>query len=216
MEWEPLPENYQDAVWEGNRRYRQINNVDDNSVSFEDVTVYSQKENSFFSAMDANRMNHALNTIMGYFLDGVAVRRVITIPKEGWKADIEDDTGKQYIDITQDEITPNSVPIIVMTPQESQKLVGCRMSSVVKSLEGKLRLYSESAPKEDTTAYVIILRASDGVEEKVSMGIATREKLGVVKIGDRVDVTPEGTISADTADISDVEQALGEIFKKEE
>ena len=63
MAWNPLPTNYTDAVWSGNRRYVMINN-EDGTVSFQDVTVYNQHENSFFGALDANRMNEAMNTIM--------------------------------------------------------------------------------------------------------------------------------------------------------
>lgn len=64
MEWTDLPTNYQDAVWNGNRKYKMINNSDD-TVSFEDVTEYSQKENSFFGADDANAMNAAMNKLAG-------------------------------------------------------------------------------------------------------------------------------------------------------
>lgn len=63
MAWTNLPTNYTDAVWSGLKRYIMVNNEDD-TVSFQDVTVYSNKENSFFGARDANRMNEALNTIM--------------------------------------------------------------------------------------------------------------------------------------------------------
>lgn len=69
MAWEMLPTNYQDAVWSGLRKYTQINNGD-NTVSFQDVTVYTHKENSFFGARDANRMNEALNTIMSMVNNG--------------------------------------------------------------------------------------------------------------------------------------------------
>jgi len=63
MAWEHLPENYTDAVWSGLKKYSMINNSD-GSISLQDVTVYSQKENSFFGAKDANRMNQAMNIIM--------------------------------------------------------------------------------------------------------------------------------------------------------
>ena len=63
MAWSMLPTNYTDAVWSGLKRYSMVNN-EDGTVSFQDVTVYSNKENSFFGARDANRMNEALNTIM--------------------------------------------------------------------------------------------------------------------------------------------------------
>ena len=63
MAWTNLPTNYTDATWSGLRRYLMVNN-EDGTVSFQDVTVYSNKENSFFGAKDANRMNEALNTIV--------------------------------------------------------------------------------------------------------------------------------------------------------
>ena len=63
MAWTNLPTNYTDATWSGLRRYLMVNN-EDGTVSFQDVTVYGNKENSFFGAKDANRMNEALNTIV--------------------------------------------------------------------------------------------------------------------------------------------------------
>ena len=69
MAWELLPVDYTDAVWAGLKRYNQINN-EDGSVSFQDITFYTVKENSFFGAKDANRMNEALNTIMSMVENG--------------------------------------------------------------------------------------------------------------------------------------------------
>lgn len=63
MAWDLLPTNYTDAVWSGLKRYNTINN-EDGTVSFQDVTTYSNKETSFFGAKQANRMNEALNAIM--------------------------------------------------------------------------------------------------------------------------------------------------------
>lgn len=63
MAWEMLRVNYTDAVWSGLKRYEPITN-DDGTVSFRDVTDYSNKDNSFFGAKDANRMNEAMNSIM--------------------------------------------------------------------------------------------------------------------------------------------------------
>lgn len=69
MAWVLLPVDYTDAVWAGLKRYTQVDNGD-GTVSFQDVTVYSQKEKSFFGARDANRMNEALNTIMSMVENG--------------------------------------------------------------------------------------------------------------------------------------------------
>ena len=69
MAWELLPVNYTDAVWSGLKKYEEVRNAD-GTVSFQDVTVYSNKENSFFGALDANRMNEALNTLMSMVENG--------------------------------------------------------------------------------------------------------------------------------------------------
>lgn len=69
MAWELLPENYTDAVWEGLKKYTEVQNGD-GTISFLDVTAYSNKEKSFFGAKDANRMNEALNIIMSMVESG--------------------------------------------------------------------------------------------------------------------------------------------------
>lgn len=69
MAWSLLPTNYTDAVWSGLKKYNMINNSD-GTVSFNDMTVYTGKENSFFGAKDANKMNEALNYIMSMLENG--------------------------------------------------------------------------------------------------------------------------------------------------
>lgn len=71
MAWTPLKTNYTNASWSGKKKFKQINNSDD-TVSFEDMTDYTAKENSFFGATDANKMNTAINDIMNVplYMDG--------------------------------------------------------------------------------------------------------------------------------------------------
>lgn len=69
MAWELLPVNYTDATWSGLKKYTEVQNSD-GTVSFQDVTVYSNKENSFFGAKEANRMNEALNILMSMVENG--------------------------------------------------------------------------------------------------------------------------------------------------
>ena len=69
MAWTLLPTDYTDAVWSGLKKYSQVYNSD-GTVSFQDVTVYTNKEKSFFGAKDANRMNEALNYIMSMLESG--------------------------------------------------------------------------------------------------------------------------------------------------
>ena len=69
MAWTLMPTDYTDAVWSGLKKYSQVDNSD-GTVSFQDVTVYTNKEKSFFGAKDANRMNEALNYIMSMLESG--------------------------------------------------------------------------------------------------------------------------------------------------
>ena len=79
MSWTNLPTNYTDAIWSGLRKYALINN-DDGTVSFSDVTVYTQKENSFFGAADANAMNAAMNELAGN-MDTIAEKATVATQK---------------------------------------------------------------------------------------------------------------------------------------
>ena len=64
MAWTNLPTDYEDAVWNGLKKYAQVDN-EDGTVSFKDMTVYTKKEKSFFGAADANAMNAAMNQLAG-------------------------------------------------------------------------------------------------------------------------------------------------------
>lgn len=69
MAWTQLPTNYTDATWSGLKKYQEITN-DDGTVSFQDVTTYINRDNSFFGAKEANAMNAAINVIMAMVENG--------------------------------------------------------------------------------------------------------------------------------------------------
>lgn len=75
MAWVLLPTDFTDAVWAGLKKYNQVDNSD-GTVSFQDVTQYSQKEKSFFGAIHANRMNAAMNAIMAALENGTDLYEV--------------------------------------------------------------------------------------------------------------------------------------------
>jgi len=85
MSWQLLPTDYKDAVWSGLKKYNQIDNSD-GTISLQDVTVYNNKEKSFFGALEANRMNEALNTIMSMLENGTdlygAFQKYFALQKE--------------------------------------------------------------------------------------------------------------------------------------
>lgn len=103
MAWVLLPTNYKDAVWSGLKRFQLINNSD-GTVSLQDVTVYSQRDDSFFGAKEANRMNEALNTIMSMVNNGTdlyeAFQTYFNTQKQAFteKADQTADDLNEYAD----------------------------------------------------------------------------------------------------------------------
>ena len=63
-----LKTNYKDDIFSGNRKYRMTNNSD-GTVSFTDVTTYSQVGDQY-GASDINAQNVAINSKMGVTVSG--------------------------------------------------------------------------------------------------------------------------------------------------
>lgn len=99
MSWTLLPVDYTDAVWSGLKRYNQVSNAD-GTVSFQDVTQYSNKETSFFGAIDANRMNEALNTLMSMVESGTDLYEAFQNYFNTQKGLFEDEADATQADFT--------------------------------------------------------------------------------------------------------------------
>jgi gas vesicle protein len=99
MAWELLPVDYTDAVWSGLKRYNVVTN-DDGTVSFQDVTQYSNREKSFFGAKDANSMNEALNTLMNMVENGTDLYEAFQNYFNEQKSDFEAEANSKQSDFT--------------------------------------------------------------------------------------------------------------------
>lgn len=77
MAWELLRTDYQDAVWDGLKKYTEIKNSD-GTISLRDVTTYLVYEQSFFGAKDANAINTAVNAIMAALENGTDLYEAFT------------------------------------------------------------------------------------------------------------------------------------------
>lgn len=104
MAWELLPVDYTDAVWSGLKRYNLISN-EDGTISLQDVTVYTNREKSFFGALQANRMDEALNTIMSMVESGTDLYEAFQIYFDTQKAlftDTMNDTNEEFTEYAED------------------------------------------------------------------------------------------------------------------
>lgn len=100
MAWSLLPTNYTDAVWNGLKKYTKVDNAD-GTVSFNDVTAYTNKETSFFGANDANKMNGALNYIMSMLENGTDLYEEFTTYFENQKKQFKTSGDTSYNELKQ-------------------------------------------------------------------------------------------------------------------
>ena len=100
MAWSLLPTNYTDAVWNGLKKYTKVDNAD-GTVSFNDVTAYTNKETSFFGAMDVNKMNGALNYIMSMLENGTDLYEEFTTYFENQKKQFKTSGDTSYNELKQ-------------------------------------------------------------------------------------------------------------------
>lgn len=96
-------------------------------------------------------------------------KRDITIPSDGWdvSSDEDDDVGEgtYYVDVPQDGVTENMVPVISIPPSGMDAAQTCGLSSVTRTMDGAIRFYAESAPEEEIAACLVLLGASGVPEE---------------------------------------------------
>lgn len=164
---------------------------------------------------------------MSALVSNIAVRREITIPKEGWATGADEvKEGALYIDIPQEDVTEEMIPYISLYPLDADTAKACGMSTSARTLEGVVRLYAKQAPENEIRATLLLFFANSETGGSSSGGgtyvlpVATANRLGGVKIGAHVNVTKDGTISVDdeklltevTVSENETNEVLDEIF----
>lgn len=96
MAWKLLPTDYTDAVWSGLKRYTQVDNSD-GTVSFNDVTTYTNKEKSFFGAKDANRIYNGTCSDARWSSWGNGADRVNRLKQAGYDpSEVQSEVNKLF------------------------------------------------------------------------------------------------------------------------
>lgn len=173
--------------------------------------------------------------------DATAVME-ITIPKDGWtdgtghigegdeegeEPDMEDNYGLR-VDIPLDGVTEAMQPFLSVHPAHLETAKGCELSTTARTMDGALRLYAKSAPTADMTATLTLLCVTSGAISGWASGgagyslpAATATRLGGVKVGDGLNVGPDGTLSVnpdkvitdeDLADEGEVAESVANIL----
>lgn len=138
----------------------------------------------------------------------VNVSKEIIIPKDGW---IEDAGVDGYhVDITDPDITDTAIPILTVWIDSMEAAQDCGMLPTVMSMNGALRVYARNVPKEDLRCSLTLTGVAAGMigggtsgsgpstgDGSYVLPIASKTRLGGVKIGEGVTVNSDGTIAVD-------------------
>lgn len=93
-----------------------------------------------------------------------------------------------------------------VTQTSAEAAMRCGLHSECETISGALRVYAESAPESDISASLTVIAPSAGggiIPGSVTLPIASASSLGVVKVGNGLDIQEDGTLSIDLADNDD-------------
>lgn len=151
-----------------------------------------------------------LNSVM----ETIAIRRLeFAVPATGWTAH-----GGAYTvrrDIAVPSAKPSMIPFLTVLPEGMAAADACGLAPYAETREGAVRVFARRAPTAEIPASLALAGDASGFcvvgsEETYVLPPATRDALGGVKIGEGVEVTPDGTVSVDGERIAESAAASDE------
>jgi len=136
----------------------------------------------------------------------------IRIPTTGWTAEMVGDYP-YYADITNENIEEEMMPQLIFSTENCKTARKYGIGETCETLDNKLRVYSSKIPQEEIPAALCLFGEASNINAN-KLPIASATRAGVVKVGDNIDVTEDGTISVpaladkDGDDVPDIIQNL--------
>lgn len=118
----------------------------------------------------------------------------VTIPTEGWE-ESDDPDFPFCIELPYKGALDTHYADTIVDTRSFQTAYDCGLCPTMETMNSRLKFWSCVIPKTDIHCHIVLFREGSGGE--YIMPIASKDKLGGVKIGDGIDVTSDGTISAD-------------------
>ncbi len=163
--------------------------------------------NAFLTSQDAQTI---ITTLIHNALTGEichAITEQITIPKEGWVSWEEAGSSgyNLYRDVTVDVSTEAGTPYLALDVSSLDAAAKCGFAPTAECHDGSVRFFTVEAPSDALTGSLQMFFPGSPDDSSVvpTLAIATRETLGVVKIGDNIQVLPDGTIYVDAVDVAE-------------
>lgn len=132
----------------------------------------------------------------------------LTIEPNDWKAlDAPIGLNQYYADMDAAECTPAMTPVGMTCLENYEAAMPAGMASICESLTGAVRFYAVRRPTANIDVSVALIKKDDPINTP-----ATRTELGLVKIGDGMDVESTGRISTRGATDAEWTAAMNEVF----
>lgn len=205
-----------------------------------DVSIeISYTPGAFITAAEAEQLiesmvSEAITTVVGNI--GAVIIKDITIPATGWAwdqdldepGDVGMDDYRYYVDVPVTEATADQFPSVALHKNALNTAKEAGMCPTVQAAEGYLRFWARNEPAEAMDATVALSSSGSGTSGggggTYVLPVATKDRLGGVKIGENISVAPDGTISAtgasvsqdDMASTTETDEMLDEVFPPDE
>lgn len=181
--------------------------------------------NTFVDGINAEmkKVNEAIEILSN---KSSIIEKGIVLPETGWKTGAA--VGTYYYDASIEGITEDMLPYAQIVPQSEDETAAkaCGLKTRITSMENVVRFYADEMPSEEINVRVFLVDSSSeisggggGSSTGYVLPVATKTRLGGVKVGDRINVAYDGTISATgeiaseyRADTGEVKEMLDEIF----
>lgn len=163
----------------------------------------------------------------GLASSAATARLDIIIPADDWEAtDPAESNCAVHTDIRSTEIDSCMIPMLTILPEHLVLAEECGISTYTRTIPGALRVYAEKKPTAPIHGSLALLGVTQSITGSIpaeggdayALPIASKTQLGMVKIGDGLTVTPDGTASVDPDKASDkasdkaVDDMLEEVY----
>lgn len=139
----------------------------------------------------------------------------LTIPADGW-TETGEEPYKYTLDVSQEDAKATHIPIVSLHRDSLAVAEAAGMCSSAETVDGAVRFWARKVPAEDMEATLALLTPGTGELGAAGGGsayvlpVATTETAGVVRIGEGLSVTADGTISVSGGGIGEDDVATAE------
>ena len=135
----------------------------------------------------------------------------LTLPTTEWKRlGTAIGPNQYYCDIEVPGCLSTLTPLATTDLEHFEAAAPAGLASVVQTFDGYVRFYAVRPPEENIDVILALIKKEDPVNKP-----ATRTELGLVMIGDGVDVNSAGTISTRAATDAEFTEMMEALFHGE-